>query len=64
MVGLSLGGMTAQSLAARHPERVDKLVLMATAAHLPGNWEERARIVQAEGMAAFAEKRSPEWKHR
>lgn len=34
LVGLSLGGMTAQALASTHPERIDALVLMATASQL------------------------------
>lgn len=32
IVGYSMGGMTAQALALRHPARVDRLVLVATAA--------------------------------
>jgi 3-oxoadipate enol-lactonase / 4-carboxymuconolactone decarboxylase len=55
IVGLSLGGMTAQSLAARRPERVESLTLMATSAFLPGNWEERAATVRAHGMGAIAD---------
>ena len=35
-VGLSLGGMVAQLIAARQPERVDRLVLLCTAAHYAG----------------------------
>ena len=34
-VGLSLGGMVGMNLAARYPDRVDRLVLACTTAHLP-----------------------------
>jgi len=61
VVGLSLGGMTAQSLAARRPERVETLTLMATSAYLPGNWEERATIVRAQGMDAIADAVIARW---
>ena len=54
VVGLSLGGMTAQALAIRHPARVHGLVLMATAAHMPGDWADRAALVQTKGMEAIA----------
>ena len=55
VVGLSLGGMTAQALAVRRPALVHGLVLMATAAHLPGNWVERAAAVRAQGMGAIVD---------
>ncbi|MBX7434382.1 3-oxoadipate enol-lactonase [Mycobacterium sp. Y57] len=56
VVGLSLGGMTAMRLAARNPERVDRLALLCTAAHLPpaDAWIDRAAKVRAGGSAAVA----------
>lgn len=56
VVGLSLGGMTAMRLAARNPERVDRVVLLCTAAQLPPatGWLERAATVRANGSAAVA----------
>ncbi len=61
VAGLSLGGMTAQSLAVRHPGQVISLTLMATSAHLPGNWEERATGVVAHGMASIADAVMARW---
>lgn len=56
VVGLSLGGMTAMRLAARHPERVDRLALLCTSALLgPGSaWAERAAAVRSGGTVAIA----------
>jgi 3-oxoadipate enol-lactonase/4-carboxymuconolactone decarboxylase len=61
VVGLSLGGMTAQAFAAAYPERVHGLVLMATSAYLPTGWEERAANVRAHGMAAITDAVMTRW---
>ncbi|MBL8805420.1 MAG: 3-oxoadipate enol-lactonase [Rhodospirillales bacterium] len=63
VVGLSLGGMTAQSLAIHHPERVANLVLMATAPFLPpaDNWHARAEAVRKGGMAAIVDAVMQRW---
>jgi 3-oxoadipate enol-lactonase len=56
VTGLSLGGMTAMRLAAREPQRVHRLALLCTSAHLgpPEFWIDRARTVRADGTAAIA----------
>lgn len=63
VVGLSLGGMTAQAFAAAHPKRVERLVLMATAARLgpASSWEERAAIARRDGMAALVDTVLARW---
>jgi 3-oxoadipate enol-lactonase/4-carboxymuconolactone decarboxylase len=63
VVGLSLGGMTAQALAIHHPERVASLVLMATAPYLPPreNWEARATTVREKGMGAIVDAVLARW---
>lgn len=47
--GLSLGGMIGQWLGAHAPERIDRLVLCCTSAHMPPaeGWHERAATVRA-----------------
>ena len=62
-VGLSLGGMTGMRLAARHPERVDRLVLLCTGAHLTPSsaWLERAATVRVDGTQAVAEAVVARW---
>jgi 3-oxoadipate enol-lactonase len=49
--GLSLGGMVGMWLAANAPERIDKLILISTSAHLPpaSAWTERAAAVRDAG---------------
>jgi 3-oxoadipate enol-lactonase/4-carboxymuconolactone decarboxylase len=63
VVGLSLGGMTGQVLAVLHPEKVDRLVLVATSAYMPPQdlWQERADLVQAQGMAVIADNVIKRW---
>jgi 3-oxoadipate enol-lactonase/3-oxoadipate enol-lactonase/4-carboxymuconolactone decarboxylase len=62
-VGLSLGGMTVQSMACRRPDLVASATLMATAAHLPSEatWEERGRTVRAQGTSAVVEATLGRW---
>ncbi|PUA82269.1 3-oxoadipate enol-lactonase [Nocardioides currus] len=57
LVGLSLGGMMGMRLAARDPERVDRLVLLCTGAHLEVGpaYTERAAQVRAQGTGSVAE---------
>ncbi|MEU5957898.1 3-oxoadipate enol-lactonase [Streptomyces sp. NPDC047525] len=58
VLGLSLGGIVAQWLGIHVPERVDRLVLSNTAAHLgpAGQWDQPiAELLQAPDMQATAE---------
>lgn len=50
-VGLSIGGMVGQWLAAHAPERIDRLVLLCTTSHFPSPdpWIERAQAVRDAG---------------
>ncbi|KAA0024751.1 3-oxoadipate enol-lactonase [Antrihabitans cavernicola] len=56
LVGLSLGGMTMMRVAARNPDRVNRLVVLCTGAQLPpaSNWLDRAALVRSSGSAAIA----------
>jgi len=63
VAGLSLGGMAAIRLAARDPERVDRLALLCTSAQLgpPETWAERAATVRAKGTGAVADTVVARW---
>ncbi|WP_274629946.1 3-oxoadipate enol-lactonase [Arvimicrobium flavum] len=57
VVGLSVGGLIAQGIAARHPDLVAALVLSNTA-HKIGtedSWNERIKTVSEKGIAAIAD---------
>ncbi|WP_076997722.1 alpha/beta fold hydrolase [Variovorax sp. KK3] len=55
-VGLSMGGMTAQALAAKHPQLLRSIVIANSSAHYPDRtpWRTRVETVQAQGVAAIA----------
>jgi 3-oxoadipate enol-lactonase len=55
-VGLSMGGMTGQALAVRHPELLRTMVIANSAAHYPDQspWRTRVETVAARGVAAIA----------
>jgi 3-oxoadipate enol-lactonase/4-carboxymuconolactone decarboxylase len=63
IVGLSLGGMTAQALASSFPLRARSLTLIATAPHMPPPepWRERAATVRTHGMTAVADAVIARW---
>lgn len=61
--GASLGGMTGMFLAIHFPDRIDRLALCCTSAHIPPpeRWLERAALVRTEGLAAVAEASLERW---
>jgi 3-oxoadipate enol-lactonase len=61
--GLSLGGMVGMWLAAHAPERIERLGLLCTAAHLPPaeGWLDRAAQVRADGTGSIAEAVLARW---
>jgi 3-oxoadipate enol-lactonase/4-carboxymuconolactone decarboxylase len=63
VVGLSMGGMTGQVLAAKFPKRVRSLTLMATSAHMPPpeGWRSRAAAVRNDGPAAIVDAVLSRW---
>lgn len=64
-VGLSMGGMTAQALAARQPDRVASLVVANSAQFYDDEakamWQTRIDTVRAHGMAAIADGALARW---
>lgn len=63
MVGLSLGGAIAQTLALEHPDRLTALVLCCTGPSFgePDGWRERAATVRTEGMGFLVEPTKGRW---
>lgn len=62
-VGLSLGGMTGQALALRHPDRLTGMTLIATSACMPPreSWEARAALVRGKGMQSIVPATLERW---
>ncbi|MBR8744272.1 3-oxoadipate enol-lactonase [Nocardiopsis sp. MG754419] len=62
-VGLSIGGMIGQWLAIHAPERIDRLVLLATSPYMgpAQNWRDRAALVREQGTAALADSVVERW---
>jgi 3-oxoadipate enol-lactonase/4-carboxymuconolactone decarboxylase len=63
VAGVSIGGMIAQAIAARAPDRVTSLILVDTALAIPPPqmWIDRAATVRAEGIAAVADASLARW---
>ena len=63
IVGLSIGGMTAQALGVARPGYVASLTLIATSAHLPPPefWNARATVVRKDGTAPIVATLLPRW---
>ena len=63
VVGLSMGGMIAQQLGARYPERVFSLAVCDSASEMPPRamWEERLRIAGEQGIAGLVDATIKRW---
>lgn len=61
--GVSIGGMTGQWLAVNAPERIERLAVCCTGAHLPpaDMWADRAATARGEGMATLTEAAMGRW---
>jgi 3-oxoadipate enol-lactonase len=62
-VGLSIGGMVGQRIAAQFPERVESLALCATGSRIgtTAGWNERIETVERDGLAAIADAAMLRW---
>ncbi len=63
LLGISVGGMIALATAQRHPDRVQRLVLCATAARIgtSESWTDRIAAVRAKGLAGMADAILARW---
>lgn len=63
LAGVSIGGMASLAVAARAPERVERLVVIGSSARLGPvrAWVERSRTALLDGLAPIAEVVTPRW---
>jgi len=65
MVGLSMGGVTAVTLAATHPDRIDRLVACdcgpASSPQSAQQWTERMSLAKEQGMGVLVEPTIGRW---
>ena len=63
IVGASIGGMSAQAFASSYPDRVDRLILMATTPKMPEPkmWVDRAAEVRGVGLSSVCEAAMKRW---
>jgi 3-oxoadipate enol-lactonase len=63
VVGLSIGGMVAQRVASRYPQRVEALVLCATTSRggPPSVWDARIATVESDGVEAIVDATMGHW---
>jgi len=61
--GLSMGGMVGMWLGANAPQRIDRLVLSNTSAHMADKqvWNDRIKTVRAGGLATIADGTMERW---
>ncbi|CAN5306089.1 3-oxoadipate enol-lactonase [soil metagenome] len=61
--GVSMGGMTAQALAARHPHLTDRLVIINSSSFYPDRtpWAARVETVRNQGLASIADGAIDRW---
>ena len=61
--GLSIGGLVGQWLGIHAPERIDRLIVCATAARIgtPASWQQRIAHVTANGLAALVPATTDRW---
>jgi 3-oxoadipate enol-lactonase len=62
-VGLSMGGMAAQALAAAHPELLASVTIANSSAHYPDKtpWQARVQTVQGKGIEGIADAAVARW---
>ncbi len=63
VVGLSIGGLIAFSLASRYPQRLERIVFSNTGARIgsPEKWEQRISAIREKGLSSLARSLAERW---